>query len=845
MKPSKNVRTKIAVGYALIIVVCILSVGYVYRQVERFTGPDDSRMQVQSRRSLVNQTLYHLYQAEGYGQFLIAGYPSYERRYRDELQVVRQYLDSLGAWGAVGSDSLQRIRLDSISSLIGVKERSTLGLQRTIRSSGTATLLSRNIEQLLPPDTLRADTAIRQVVQQDTVSVPRRKRGFFRRLGDVFSPPKEDSSVVISTRVVVDSLPPAAVKDTIAGVLRDLQDRVNSQRLEIYQRAWNDGNALKYSNQQINEKIYRLLNDFEQEETAYLMVRMNERAEVRRRSSLILGGIAATALVLMLVFVGMLWRDIGRSNRYKRELEELNRTNEALLAAREKLMLTITHDIKAPLGAIMGYIDLLLRFTDGKREALYLRNMKASADHLLGLVGNLLDFYRLDAHKVEVSRVAFSPAELFAQVGAGFAPVAAGKGIALHTQISASAECEVAGDPLRIRQITDNLLSNALKFTDRGSVTIAADLRDGNLVFSVTDTGRGIAREERERIFGEFVRLRSAQGVGGVGLGLSIVDRLVKLLGGRIFLESQPGQGTRFIVTVPVKPVTATLPSPKEGSSPAAATPATCEAVRCLLVDDDPLQLEMAGAMCREAGFVVECCAYPEYAGKLVAEHRFDVVLTDIQMPGVDGFEVLERVRAVCPRLPVVAVSARSDHREEYLRRGFAAVVRKPFSAGELTGAIRAALGRRGQMSGNSDGTEQADPLLAATAPAKTNTQCRPDGAAPEPDFDALTAFARGDADAAARIIRTFAEQTAANCTAFAEAAASDDVALVAALAHKMLPLFKMLGAGEIVALLRQLERLDEPLGPDLRLRIGRMLENAELIVKQARKRYLCKEKPE
>ena len=488
MKPSKNVRTKIAVGYALIIVVCILSVGYVYRQVERFTGPDDSRMQVQSRRSLVNQTLYHLYQAEGYGQFLIAGYPSYERRYRDELQVVRQYLDSLGAWGAVGSDSLQRIRLDSISSLIGVKERSTLGLQRTIRSSGTATLLSRNIEQLLPPDTLRADTAIRQVVQQDTVSVPRRKRGFFRRLGDVFSPPKEDSSVVISTRVVVDSLPPAAVKDTIAGVLRDLQDRVNSQRLEIYQRAWNDGNALKYSNQQINEKIYRLLNDFEQEETAYLMVRMNERAEVRRRSSLILGGIAATALVLMLVFVGMLWRDIGRSNRYKRELEELNRTNEALLAAREKLMLTITHDIKAPLGAIMGYIDLLLRFTDGKREALYLRNMKASADHLLGLVGNLLDFYRLDAHKVEVSRVAFSPAELFAQVGAGFAPVAAGKGIALHTQISASAECEVAGDPLRIRQITDNLLSNALKFTDRGSVTIAADLRDGNLVFSVTDS---------------------------------------------------------------------------------------------------------------------------------------------------------------------------------------------------------------------------------------------------------------------------------------------------------------------------------------------------------------------
>lgn len=340
MKPSRNVRTKIALGYALIIVVSILSVGYVYRQVERFTEPDDSRVQVQTRRSLVNQTLYHLYQAEGYGQFLIAGYPSYERRYRDELRVVREHLDSLGQWGAEGSDSLQRIRLDSISSLIDVKERSTLGLQRTIRSAGTATLLNKNIRQLLPPDSVRADSAARTVVRQDTVTVPRRKRGFFRRLGDVFRPPKEDSSVVISTRVIVDSLPAAAVSDTIAGVLRNLQDRVTSERLELYERAWNDGNTLKYSNRQINEKIYRLLNDFEQEETAYLLARMNGRAEVKRRASLILGGIAATAIVLMLLFVWILWRDINRSNRYKRELEEANRSNEALLAAREKLSFT-------------------------------------------------------------------------------------------------------------------------------------------------------------------------------------------------------------------------------------------------------------------------------------------------------------------------------------------------------------------------------------------------------------------------------------------------------------------------------------------------------------------------
>lgn len=850
MKPSRNVRTKIALGYALIIVVCILSVGFVYRQVERFTEPDDSRAQVQTRRSLVNQTLYHLYQAEGYGQFLIAGYPSYERRYRDELRVVREHLDSLGQWGAGGSDSLQRNRLDSISSLIDVKERSTLGLQRTIRSAGTATLLNKNIRQLLPPDSVRADSAARTVVRQDTVTVPRRKRGFFRRLGDVFRPPKEDSSVVISTRVIVDSLPAAAVSDTIAGVLRNLQDRVTSERLELYERAWNDGNTLKYSNRQINEKIYRLLNDFEQEETAYLLARMNGRAEVKRRASLILGGIAATAIVLMLLFVWILWRDINRSNRYKRELEEANRSNEALLAAREKLMLTITHDIKAPLSSIMGYIDLLVRLTGEKRQGLYLRNMKASADHLLSLVGNLLDFYRLDANKVEINEVAFNPAELFAQIGAGFAPVAAAKGIGLQTRIDPSAECEVAGDPFRIRQITDNLLSNALKFTDRGSVTIAAELHDGNLIFSVKDTGRGIARAERERIFGEFVRLSSAQGVGGVGLGLSIVDRLVKLLGGRIYLESQPGRGSKFSVCVPVKSAAGVL-SERKGEAPAGSGPATTPTgffgIRCLLVDDDALQLEMAGAMCRQSGCEVECCAYPEYAAKLVAEHRFDVVLTDIQMPGTDGFEVLDRIRAFCPELPVVAVSARSDNRADYLGRGFTAVVRKPFSAGELTDAIRVALGRDacGAHDEPQPAGDSGQPAVGAPAVAQHTAGC--EGAAEDvrsvPDFDALTAFAREDTAAAARIIRSFAEQTAANCVAFAEASAKGDTAGIAALAHKMLPLFTMLRTEEITAQLRLLERLEGPLTPDLLTRIGRMLESVDEVVKQAQKRYLCDEK--
>lgn len=262
--------------------------------------------------------------------------------------------------------------------------------------------------------------------------------------------------------------------------------------------------------------------------------------------------------------------------------------------------------------------------------------MKESSEHLLALVDSLLDFYRLDINKIEVTCVAFSPAQLFETIRAGFAAAAAAKGLELCLEAEPAAAGEVSGDAFHIRQIADNLISNALKFTDEGSVTLRVDVVRGRLVFSVRDTGRGIGREEKERIFAEFVRLSSAQGVGGFGLGLSIVDRLVKLLDGTISLESRLGEGSRFIVSVPV--------GEAAGSAPAeAGEPVPQAGLRVLLVDDDPLQLEMTAAMCRRAGVGCESCQYPEYVAKLVGESRFDLVLTDIQMPSAGRVRVCWR----------------------------------------------------------------------------------------------------------------------------------------------------------------------------------------------------------
>ena len=785
--------------------------GYVYRVAVRFSAPDSSYALLHTKRSAVNRTLYHLYQAESYGQLMIAGYASYEARYRRELRTVRASIDSLRALTA-GGDSLQTMRLDSITRLIADKERRTVSLRRSIRAGATAGLLDKNIRSLIGPrEAVMADTIpFRSIVRQDTTAVPRAKRRFFQRLGDLFSPPEADSSLVISRReTIAPVIPVDAVKDTIVLVLQALQDSVTSNRQGIYDHAWQEGLRLSYSNELVNTKIYRLIMDFEAEDTAYLMQRIERNEAFRRRSSRILGGVAIGAVVLMLLFVGMLWRDINRSNRYRRELERANRDKESLLEAREKLMLAITHDIKAPLGSVMGYIDLLARLTGDKRQELYLRNMKESSEHLLALVDSLLDFYRLDINKIEVTCVAFSPAQLFETIRAGFAAAAAAKGLELRLEAEPAAAGEVSGDAFHIRQIADNLISNALKFTDEGSVTLRVDVVRGRLVFSVRDTGRGIGREEKERIFAEFVRLSSAQGVGGFGLGLSIVDRLVKLLDGTISLESRLGEGSRFIVSVPV--------GEAAGSAPAeAGEPVPQAGLRVLLVDDDPLQLEMTAAMCRRAGVGCESCQYPEYVAKLVGESRFDLVLTDIQMPSADGFGVLEAVRGVDPGLKVVAVSARGDlDAADFTSRGFAGCLRKPFTYSELVAAIRAACGSGETV------PQGGDPEIPLA-----------DGI----DFTALTAYAGDDPEAARNILHSFAEQTAGNCTGLERALGEGDAAAVKALAHKMLPIFTMLGAAEVAEALRRAETCEGPLPGTLCGELRAAVEKIRAIVAEAEK---------
>ena len=529
-----------------------------------------------------------------------------------------------------------------------------------------------------------------------------------------------------------------------------------------------------------------------------------QEEEIRKEAAETMAKIAIAAFVLVLVFSIVIARDITRNNHYRRELEKAKSYAENLLVAREKLMLTITHDIKAPAGSIIGYIDLLIRLVNDRRQQFYLSNMKSSAQHLLALVTSLLDYHRLEAGKMDLHPVAFNPHELLTDIYNSFLPLAEKKQLQLDFKEKLPETLTLEGDPFRIRQIVENLLSNALKFTAAGGITLQAEYHGNQFVFCVSDTGCGMTASEQERIFKEFTRLSSAQGQEGFGLGLSITRKLVELLLGRIDIESAPGKGSTFKVSMPLPSIS---PKPAPGSKEPAITLPKIH-LRIAIIDDDRIQMHLTEAMLHNAaeevkGFKVEtvCCEQPEELIEQLKNRTFDLVFTDIQMPAMNGFELLHHLRnqnfAQAQSIPVIAITARGDMNEnDFLQKGFAGMLQKPFNQSELKKVVKNALTHLTV----SDNIPDTLPVQKETHETSPHTD--------QPyNFSPLTAFSEDDPEAAKEILRTFAQETQKNMEKLQTAISNKDMEALCATAHKMLPTFLMIEAQKAIPLLKWLEQ--------------------------------------
>lgn len=798
---------KIVIGYILLVGLLIGAFTYTMQQMNLLTTPTSLRDQLDHRRHITHRIISQLYDAESIGQTLRTGKLNEYYHYLKAMKEVNASIDTLET---ILTDTLQQARLDTVRTLLQNKQWNMYAVLEAMRNTPTDQIYQEQLDSLIAQqDSLLSTPHIRRkvITHHNSYTIHHKKKGFFKRLADVFAPGKEDSTQVsnVIQEEYTDTLDEVySPIDTISSMITGIQHKVFQTRQKETEMLNTRISSLRVIGSGLSQRVNQLLENIEHDEQEAARTKLMQEEEIRKEAAETMAKIAIAAFVLVLVFSIVIARDITRNNHYRRELEKAKSYAENLLVAREKLMLTITHDIKAPAGSIIGYIDLLIRLVNDRRQQFYLSNMKSSAQHLLALVTSLLDYHRLEAGKMDLHPVAFNPHELLTDIYNSFLPLAEKKQLQLDFKEKLPEALTLEGDPFRIRQIVENLLSNALKFTAAGGITLQAEYHGNQFVFSVSDTGCGMTASEQERIFKEFTRLSSAQGQEGFGLGLSITRKLVELLLGRIDIESTPGKGSTFKVSMPLPSIS---PKPAPGSKEPAITLPKIH-LRIAIIDDDRIQMHLTEAMLHNAaeevkGFKVEtvCCEQPEELIEQLKNRTFDLVFTDIQMPAMNGFELLHHLRnqnfAQAQSIPVIAITARGDMNEnDFQQKGFAGMLQKPFNQSELKKVVKNALNHLTV----SDNIPDTLPVQKDTHETSPHTD--------QPyNFSPLTAFSEDDPEAAKEILRTFAQETQKNMEKLQTAISNKDMEALCATAHKMLPTFLMIEAQKAIPLLKWLEQ--------------------------------------
>ncbi len=563
--------------------------------------------------------------------------------------------------------------------------------------------------------------------------------------------------------------PQSAPTAMIRSLHREVSEKQKMQREKLLLQM----DSLYESSMTLNQRLNGLIGDFEKDASLRLYDKYKAQVLSREDSYRLVSGIAAFVFFLAIIFYIIVHRDINKRNKYKQALELSDRRNKELLSSRKSMMLTIAHDLRAPLAAIKGCAELLPDEKDKRRQDEYAENIQHSSDYMLSLVNTLLDFYLLDTGKSKQNIAIFQLKSFFKETADRYAALAAKKRLRFTTEFS-GLDIVASGDCLHIQQIINNILDNAVKFTRQGEIILHAEYRNEQLVFSVRDTGMGMTAEEKERVFTAFERLDNARYTPGFGLGLAISYKLACRMGGTIEVESKPGEGSTFMVFLPLPRANEATRLDEEHSS--VFQPGE---ISVLLIDDDRIQLNITREMFRRNRIKCDCCRTSWELITRLRTGKYDLLLTDIQMPETDGFGILELLRSSnmqsAKAIPVMAVTALADDKKDYISSGFVGCIHKPFSMEELIRAVAEVMGDR-------------------IGKKKRN-----------PDFSLILT----DEDDKREMLAIFIRETAKDLSGLVDAVERKDGRAVVAILHKNLPLWETVNLDFPLSHLRDLVTCD------------------------------------
>ena len=731
---KNNIPLKVALGYCIIAIIMILAISLVYSNTKSIIAINEASREYIKKKDAADSTMTSLL--------------------KEEQKNLKQLSDAMA--GKSTSNYLQ----DKVKSL----------------NTGKDSIVVHS----KAPQTHEA--------KKTTVEVMKTRRGFFRRLADAFK--KEHAETLSikqdSNRAIIDSITtPVNVAENVANILDQIDKREKVATQDHKESINKEMEDLKIVSTKLALRSAKQLSDVHQRERDSMQKAINKAIAARKQLLWQIGLLTLVTLLAIIVMIWFIWRDARKERIYRENLEAANEEIQRIMNQRERLLLTITHDIKAPAASISGFIDLMKEYVKEAQGIECLQNIKNSAAHLSRLVASLLDYHQLENGLMKVQPVSFSPTQLVKESVEGMRLRAEEKGLAISYEMTMGMKKEAnqenetdkelfLADAFRIRQILDNLVSNAIKYTDHGSVNIEARVSKImgklTLTMSVKDTGKGMTDEEKRKVFQAFTRLKSAQGIEGTGLGLSITQELVSLLGGEILLRSTLGKGSNFIVTLPIEP------APKDDSQEDIKQTSDHQEAKdsdnkkkaqqefanhkVLILDDDKLQLQLLQEMLRRiAGdsWQVFACNHVIDALTILHNEQPALMLMDIEMPEMNGTEMITHINHT--NMTVIAMTAHDTSiREQLIKAGFDDCLFKPFSIEKLSAIL---------------GIDSE----------------------PQSHFDALLAFAEGDEEAAKEILNTVKQELAEHLKNLKEAMEEDSLSIdkIGKAAHKLLPIASMM----------------------------------------------------
>lgn len=682
-------RVKIFTGYLVLIALLAFTVFLLRGEQQKRSRLQTDEAELLHARNLAEQVYAGLLELATRAETVSVWDEEDLAGYRDKRTEVCRTLQELGPHIR---PSLGQARIDSLCLLLEQKEQLLDSVTQTFdHLQRVGEIVSRKIPAIVSHV---RQTAAPPAASADTVRKPA-PASLWSRLFKR----KEKKSAYLEQREKTKKRSGEKRQErqgaSATGMLRSLSREVTDIQKAEEERLLLQMDLLYENNTRLNGRLRGIVQELESETAFRIEERYRRFVLESDRSFHTVSVLAISISLLAIVLYFIIHRDLKRKYRYQKELEISDETNRQLLQSKKDMMLAIAHDLRSPLATISGSADLLPGEKDGRRKAKYVENIRHASEYMLSLVNTLMDFYLLDTGQTQSYERIFHLESLFKETVDNYAPLAQRKSLRLSTCFSGT-DVVVCGDKGHLQQIVNNLLSNAVKFTKEGSVRMEAEYRNGELRLSVRDTGTGMDGTDAEKIFTAFERLENARDVSGFGLGLAICSRLVSQMGGSIRVESRKGKGSDFIVLLPLPLADGKSPLETEKLS----SGLRMEGTRVLLLDDDLRQLGIVREMLRRHRAACDCCQDSSELISRLRENEYDVLLMDIQMPDMDGFAVLELLRrSNIPQaraIPAIALTARMDDEREYLARGFAGCIRKPFTMESLAEGVTRVTGKKG-----------------------------------------------------------------------------------------------------------------------------------------------------